>query len=119
MPAAKPAPVRAGSFKLKGAVERANRTHPRDSYQVAACSLEMKRLNGTVSVEKKSTALPRSSGPWLLNHAAVLATDLISEIGMKRLNNLLDKHMILTNEDGLSILRNRFPKPIAGINLCL
>ncbi len=33
------------SPKLNGAVERANRTHPEEFYQVTACSLEMKKLN--------------------------------------------------------------------------
>jgi putative transposase len=33
------------SPKLNGAVERANRTHTEEFYQVTACSLEMKKLN--------------------------------------------------------------------------
>jgi putative transposase len=33
------------SPKLNGAVERANRTHSEEFYQVTACSLEMKKLN--------------------------------------------------------------------------
>jgi putative transposase len=33
------------SPKLNGAVERANRTHTEEFYQVASCSLEMKKLN--------------------------------------------------------------------------
>jgi len=33
------------SPKLNGAVERANRTHTEELYQVTACSLEMKKLN--------------------------------------------------------------------------
>jgi len=33
------------SPKLNGAVERANRTHTEEFYQVSACSLEMKKLN--------------------------------------------------------------------------
>jgi len=33
------------SPKLNGAVERANRTHSEEFYQVASCSLEMKKLN--------------------------------------------------------------------------
>jgi putative transposase len=33
------------SPKLNGAVERANRTHSKEFYQVTACSLEMKKLN--------------------------------------------------------------------------
>jgi len=33
------------SPKLNRAVERANRTHTEEFYQVAACSLEMKKLN--------------------------------------------------------------------------
>ena len=47
LPAARPAlfvlPPR--SPKLNGAVERANRTHTEEFYQVTACSLEMKKLN--------------------------------------------------------------------------
>ena len=33
------------SPKLNGAVERANRTHTEEFYQVTLCSLEMKKLN--------------------------------------------------------------------------
>jgi len=33
------------SLKLNGAVERANRTHTEEFYQVTPCSLEMKQLN--------------------------------------------------------------------------
>jgi transposase InsO family protein len=33
------------SLKLNGAVERSNRTHTQEFYQVTACSLEMKKLN--------------------------------------------------------------------------
>jgi putative transposase len=33
------------SPKLNGAVERANRTHPEEFYQLTACSPEMKKLN--------------------------------------------------------------------------
>jgi putative transposase len=33
------------SPKLNSAVERANRTHTQEFYQVTACSLEMKKLN--------------------------------------------------------------------------
>jgi hypothetical protein len=33
------------SLKLNGAVERANRTHTEEFYQVTPCSLEMKKLN--------------------------------------------------------------------------
>jgi putative transposase len=33
------------SPKLNGAVERANRTHTEEFYQLTACSLEMKKLN--------------------------------------------------------------------------
>ena len=33
------------SPKLSGAVERANRTHTEEFYQVTVCSLEMKKLN--------------------------------------------------------------------------
>jgi len=33
------------SPKLNGAVERANRTHTEEFYQVTACALEMKKLN--------------------------------------------------------------------------
>jgi putative transposase len=33
------------SPKLNGAVERANRTHTEEFYQVTVCSLEMKKLN--------------------------------------------------------------------------
>jgi transposase InsO family protein len=33
------------SPKLNGAVERANRTHTEEFYQVTPCSLEMKKLN--------------------------------------------------------------------------
>jgi len=33
------------SPKLNGAVERANRTHSEEFYQITACSLEMKKLN--------------------------------------------------------------------------
>jgi len=41
------------SPKLNGAVERANRTHTEEFYQVSACSLEMKTLNRELRQWKK------------------------------------------------------------------
>ncbi len=43
------------SPKLNGAVERANRTHSEEFYQVTACSLEMKKLNRELRHWEKST----------------------------------------------------------------
>src|SRR5438874_13099520 len=47
LPAMRPALVRFATAisQLNGAVERAQRTHTEEFYQVTACSLEMKKLN--------------------------------------------------------------------------
>jgi transposase InsO family protein len=41
------------SPKLNGAVERANRTHSEEFYQITPCSLEMKKLNRELRQSEK------------------------------------------------------------------
>jgi putative transposase len=55
------------SPKLNGAVERANRTHTEEFYQVTACSLEMKRLNRELRQWEKiyNTVRPHQSLGYL------------------------------------------------------
>jgi hypothetical protein len=69
---------------LNGAVERANRTHAEEFYQVAFCSLEMKKLNRELRPWEKiyNTALPHQA-VRLSHPAAVPAAGLISKKGMK------------------------------------
>jgi hypothetical protein len=51
------------SRKLNGAVERANRTHTEEFYQVTACSLEMDGAFHYESMQEPRTALrPRNPG---------------------------------------------------------
>jgi transposase InsO family protein len=56
------------SPKLNGAVERANRTHTEEFYQVTLCSLEMKKLNRELSQWEKiyNTARPHQSLGYLI-----------------------------------------------------
>ena len=55
------------SPKLNGAVERANRTHTEEFYQVTACSLEMKKLNRELRQWEKiyNTVRPHQSLGYL------------------------------------------------------
>lgn len=55
------------SPKLNGAVERANRTHSEEFYQVTACSLEMKKLNRELRQWEKiyNTVRPHQSLGYL------------------------------------------------------
>jgi transposase InsO family protein len=55
------------SPKLNGAVERANRTHTEEFYQVTACSLEMKKLNRELRQSEKiyNTVRPHQSLGYL------------------------------------------------------
>ena len=55
------------SPKLNGAVERANRTHTEEFYQVTACSLEMKKLNRELRLWEKTynTIRPHQSLGYL------------------------------------------------------
>ena len=81
------------SPKLNGAVERANRTHTEEFYQVTSCSLEMKKLNRELrAVGKNLQHRPPSSGPRLLNSASVPAPVLIPTKGMKSVTHLLDEY---------------------------
>jgi len=58
------------SPKLNGAVERANRTHTEEFYQVTACSLEMKKLNRELRQWEKiyNTVRPHQSLGYLTPH---------------------------------------------------
>ena len=58
------------SPKLNGAVERANRTHTEEFYQVADCSLEMKKLNRELRQWEKiyNTVRPHQSLGYLTPH---------------------------------------------------
>jgi putative transposase len=55
------------SPKLKGSVERAQRTHTEEFYQVTACSLEMKKLNRELRQWEKTynTVRPHQSLGYL------------------------------------------------------
>jgi transposase InsO family protein len=55
------------SPKLNGAVERANRTHTEEFYQVTLCSLEMKKLNRELRQWEKiyNTVRPHQSLGYL------------------------------------------------------
>jgi len=55
------------SPKLNGAVERANRSHTEEFYQVTACSLEMKKLNRELRLWEKiyNTVRPHQSLGYL------------------------------------------------------
>jgi transposase InsO family protein len=58
------------SPKLNGAVERANRTHTEEFYQVTACSLEMNQLNRELRHWEKiyNTVRPHQSLGYLTPH---------------------------------------------------
>lgn len=58
------------SPKLNGAVERANRTHTEEFYQVTDCSLEMKKLNRELRQWEKiyNTVRPHQSLGYLTPH---------------------------------------------------
>jgi putative transposase len=62
------------SPKLNGAVERANRTHSEEFYQVAPCSLEMKKLNRELRHWEKiyNTVRPHQSLGYLTPHQFLL-----------------------------------------------
>jgi transposase InsO family protein len=62
------------SPKLNGAVERANRTHTEEFYQVTPCSLEMKKLNRELRHWEKiyNTVRPRQSLGYLTPHQFLL-----------------------------------------------
>jgi len=58
------------SPKLNGAVERANRTHTEEFYQVTPCSLELKKLNRELRVWERTynTVRPHQSLGYLTPH---------------------------------------------------
>jgi len=62
------------SPKLNGAVERANRTHTEEFYQVTPCSLEMKKLNRELRHWEKiyNTVRPHQSLGYLTPHQFLL-----------------------------------------------
>jgi transposase InsO family protein len=62
------------SPKLNGAVERANRTHSEEFYQVTPCSLEMKKLNRELRQWEKiyNTVRPHQSLGSLTPHQFLL-----------------------------------------------
>ena len=64
------------SPKLNGAVERANRTHTEEFYQVTACSLEMKKLNRELRQWEKiyNTVRPHQSLGYLTPQQFLLRT---------------------------------------------
>jgi len=64
------------SPKLNGAVERANRTHSEEFYQVTACSLEMKKLNRELRQWEKiyNTLRPHQSLGYLTPQQFLLRT---------------------------------------------
>ncbi len=71
------------SPKLNGAVERANRTHTEEFYQVTPCSLEMKAQLRAPRLGTHLQHRPPSPGFGLLNPTPVLVPALISTKGMK------------------------------------
>jgi len=62
------------SPKLNGAVERANRTHTEEFYQVTPCSLEMKKLNRELRQWERvyNTVRPHQSLGYLTPHQFLL-----------------------------------------------
>ncbi len=64
------------SPKLNGAVERANRTHTEEFYQVTACSLEMNKLNRELRQWEKiyNTVRPHQSLGYLTPQQFLLRT---------------------------------------------
>jgi putative transposase len=62
------------SPKLNGAVERANRTHTKEFYQVTPCALEMKKLNRELRHWEKiyNTVRPHQSLGYLTPHQFLL-----------------------------------------------
>jgi len=72
------------SPKLNGTVERANRTHTEEFYQVTACSLEMKKLNRELRQWEHiyNTVRPHQSLGYLTPHQFSVPV-LISTKGMK------------------------------------
>ena len=80
------------SPKLNGAVERANRTHTEEFYQVTLCSLEMKKLNRELRQWERSIHRSPSPVARLPHPAAVPAAGLISKKGMKSVTHLLDEY---------------------------
>ena len=81
------------SPKLNGSVERAQRTHTEEFYQVTACSLKMKKLNRELRQWERIYNTVRPHRAWILNPAAVPAAGFISKKGMKSVTNLLDEYM--------------------------
>ncbi len=63
------------SPKLNGAVERANRTHTEEFYQVTPCSLEMKKLNRELRQWEKiyNTVRPHQSLGYLTRSSSCCA----------------------------------------------
>ena len=80
------------SPKLNDAVERANRTHTEEFYQVTPCSLEMKKLNRELRQWGKINNTASSSVARLPHSPPVPAPELIPTKGMKSVTNLLDEY---------------------------
>jgi len=84
------------SPKLNGAVERANRTHTEEFYQVTPCSLEMKKTQSrTPAMGTRLQHRAPSPGPGLSHSPPVSLPVLISAKGMKSVTHLLDEYRSL------------------------
>jgi len=99
------------SPKLNGAVERANRTHTEEFYQVTVCSLEMKKLNRELRQWEKiyNTVRPHQSLGYLTPQP-VPAAGLISKKEMKSVTHLLDEYMSLTIPGMWAKMMEHFPR---------
>jgi transposase InsO family protein len=84
------------SPKLNGAVERANRTHSEEFYQVTACSWEMKKLNRELRQWRKSTtpSVLTSRSATSLPASSCFSSHLNER--NESVTNLLDEYTVLS-----------------------